>query len=132
MQAATVLNVSASPVKVSIAFVYSVVAVAGLAFCFVLRYLSLFKSNKETLEEDIAGLVNPEQVKMVEMEELRRRPELLDDQQLSTREVKEWDAAEHTVQVQGIPMSMPQAKVEEQVRKIFTQILQNDAFPDAE
>lgn len=67
MQAATVLNVSNSPVKVSIAFIYSVVVVAGLAFCFVLRYLSLFKSSKDALEEDIVGLINPEQVKMIDM-----------------------------------------------------------------
>ena len=129
MQALTILNVSASRVKTSIAFLYAVTIVAGLAFCFVLRYLSLFKKRTDSLEEDIAGLVGqPHQVQMIELEELKQNNELLEDQQLSVREVKEWDAAEHTVLVTGIPMNMPQAKVEQQVKKIFTQILENDGF----
>lgn len=107
MQALTILNVTASPIKVTICFLYSMIIIPGLTLCLLLLYLTKFQENAtggqrtSAVNASAVGAVSEQDFaspyKLIDILQLQRDPSLLDDRDMGERLYTELDIAEQTI-----------------------------------
>ena len=69
---------------------------------------------------------------LIDMRRIHDEPSLLEDEDMSEKLYSDFEIAEHTVMLKGIPKNIPQTALEDGLKKLFDEFVANEGLSSSE